>query len=85
MAKEKNQQKSSSKDNPPSNAGQAARTTANKKRNELKAHRRRSNDFDRRHSFTPHGTARAKRRDAARTAWMTQDNKQPLPLSAFCT
>lgn len=84
---EAKQQKSSTKDNPPSNAGQEARTKANRDRKSVKTQRRRSGDLDRRHSFTPHGTNRAERRRTAREAWLkhNDDNRTTLPLSAFCT
>ena len=70
----------------PSDAGQAARTVANKKRNVSRAKEQIDKAFDRRNDFTPHGTARSTRRGAARAAWIEQVGKtNSKPLSAFCS
>lgn len=67
----------------PSDAGQAARTAANKKRNVSRAKEQIDKALNRRKDFTPHGTAL---RDAARAAWIEQVGKiNSEPLSAFCS
>jgi hypothetical protein len=74
--------KSSKKGVSPSDAGQAARTAANKVRNFSRA-RAKAKAHQLKPLAVPRGTARAARRDAARPAWQAQEGK-PRPLSAFC-
>ena len=70
----------------PSDAGQVARTVANKKRNVSRAKEQIDKALNRRKDFTPHGTARSTRRGAARAAWIEQAGKtNSKPLSAFCS
>lgn len=70
---------SSKKGVSPSDAGQAARTTANKVRNIAKARAHQLKPL-----AVPRGTARAARRDAARSAWGEQTvGFKAKPLSAF--
>lgn len=76
--------KSSKKGVSPSDAGQAARTTANKVRNFSRARAKaKAKAHQLKPLAVPRGTARAARRDAARPAWQVQEGK-PRPLSAFC-
>ena len=65
---DKHVSKSSKKGVSPSDAGQAARTTANKVRNFSRA-RARAKAHQLKPLAVPRGTARAARRDAARSAW----------------
>jgi hypothetical protein len=86
MSKEKSGKKGVS----PSDAGQSARTAANKLRNISKAKAQRTDDAirvgqDRIKGKPTRGTARAARRDAARATWNTQaDRFDSRPLSEFC-
>lgn len=74
--------KSSKKGVSPSDAGQAARTTANMARKFAKA---RAKAHQLKPLAVPRGTARAARRDAARSAWGEQTvGFKVKPLSAFC-
>lgn len=77
---DKHVSKSSKKGVSPSDAGQAARTAANKVRDFSRA---RAKAHQLKPLAVPRGTARAARRDAARPAWQVQEGK-PRPLSAFC-
>ena len=81
---DKHVSKSSKKGVSPSDAGQAARTTANKVRNFSRARAKaKAKAHQLKPLAVPRGTARAARRDAARPAWQVQEGK-PRPLSAFC-
>ena len=80
---DKHVSKSSKKGVSPSDAGQAARTTANKVRNFSRA-RARAKAHQLKPLAVPRGTARAAHRDAARPAWGEQTvGFKAKPLSAF--
>ena len=76
--------KSSKKGVSPSDAGQAARTAANKVHNFSRA-RAKAKAHQLKPLAVPRGTARAARRDAARPVWGEQAvGFEAMPLSAFC-